>query len=203
MLCVQLACHWCCAIVEASEDNMLAIAKALALLQLAAALAQQLQHISTHPEEPAGPSSARTKTGTAAAAASAVAVAHDPQPATQLAAHSQQPLSATSTSGVSRGDADQAAMQLVPALQPCVNLLGCIIAQAPLQVLKSQASLALQQLLQALQPPACYVCLQQLLLLRGPAEGGVHPEVAALLMQEVRLLLAQDTAGENCALWAA
>lgn len=165
-LCVrlQLAARWSCAVVEASETNILLILKAIALLQLATGHARHLQ---------ADPSTA---------AGSSAGTSQAPAPAS---AESIQP-SAVSTD----------ARQLLVDLQPCVMLLAAVISQAPVQALRSQAAVALQQVLQALPQPLSYACLQQLLVGEAP-DGCVHPEVAALLMQEVRSLLANSTAGER------
>lgn len=76
-----------------------------------------------------------------------------------------------------------------------MTLLAGVISQAHVQALRSQAAVALQQVLQALPQRLSYACLQQLLAAEAP-DGGVHPEVAALLVQEVRSLLANSTAGE-------
>lgn len=147
--CMQLACQWCCAVVDESDNNILAILKALALLQLAASHANALHDV--------------TITSTPASSGDTAA-----QPAAE-------------------------AEQLLPHLQPCVSLLAGATSQAPVQVLRSQASLTLQQLLQGLPPPVCHACLRQLLS-QGEDGGGVHPEVAALLMQEVRGLLVKKSA---------
>lgn len=84
--------------------------------------------------------------------------------------------------------------QLLPDLQPCISLLAGVRSSAPAQALRTQASLALQQVLHALNPPVCQACLRELLC-RDEVHGGVHPEVAAILMQEVRVLLANHTGG--------
>lgn len=85
--------------------------------------------------------------------------------------------------------------QVVADLQPCVTLLAGVISHAPVHALRAQASVALQQVLQALPQSVSHACLQQMLA-GGAAGGALHPEVAALLMQEVRGLLANSTAGE-------
>jgi hypothetical protein len=95
-----------------------------------------------------------------------------------------------------------AAQQLLPYLEPCIGLLASTMACGGGVALRSQASLALQQLLRAPGRGVCYCCLQE--LLGGNSSGGsssagdrrMHPEVAALLMQEVRLQLAR-TSGEQ------
>jgi hypothetical protein len=141
---------------------MLAILKAIALLQLTSAHAKQL-------------CTADSQRSTAAPA--------PPVQDSEQSSPEQQP------------SADITARQLLVDLQPCVTMLASVMSQAPAQVLRTQASLALQQLLQALPQPVCYACLQQLLHAGGTAGGTVHPEVAALLLQEVRALLVNCTTG--------
>jgi hypothetical protein len=77
-------------------------------------------------------------------------------------------------------------------------LLAGVISQAPVHALRVQASVALQQVLQALPHSVSHACLQQMLAGEG-AGGALHPEVAALLMQEVRGLLANSAAGKLAA----
>lgn len=132
--------------MHASQSEVLSLVKAVALVQLAAGHARQLQ-----------PTAATTQSASL--------------PDNEAAA--------------------TAASKLVPALQPCVMLLAGVLGHTPAQALRSQASLALQQLLQALPAPVCFACLQQLLSTDRP-----HPEVAALLMQEVRAQLARGGQGE-------
>jgi hypothetical protein len=100
-----------------------------------------------------------------------------------------------------------------------VVLLAGVASHAPLQLLRSQASLALQQVLTGLPPRVAHACLQQLLSSSGGGGSGdgcgggsssagqqqqpdaLHPEVAALLMQEVRLQLANGRAVQAGAHW--
>lgn len=90
-----------------------------------------------------------------------------------------------------------AAQQLLPHLEPCIGLLASTIASAAGAALRTQASLALQQLLRAPGRGACFCCLQELLggSTSSSSAGSrrIHPEVAALLMGEVRLQLARTT----------
>lgn len=94
-------------------------------------------------------------------------------------------------------DADVAAAeQLLPHLQPCISLLASTIASGVGVVLRAQATVALQQLLEAPGQAVCYCCLKP--LLDGghssdvsSTEARLDPEVAALLMQEVRQQLAR------------
>jgi hypothetical protein len=153
---MQLACRWCCAMVEAADNNILAILKAVALLQLAAAHAKQLQG---------------DRTGS---------TLHTDTPVHQTDGPAQASAASTDT------------RHLLQDLQPCVMLLTGVMSQAPVQALRSQAAVALEQVLQALPQPTSYACLQQ--LLSGGAPGGeIYPEVAALLLQEVRGLMASST----------
>jgi hypothetical protein len=98
----------------------------------------------------------------------------------------------------SKADA-AAAQQLLPHMEPCIGLLASTMASGAGVALRSQASLALQQLLRAPGQGVGYCCLQELLGGSSSTAGGrrVHPEVAALLMQEVRLQLTR-TSGEHC-----
>lgn len=161
---LQLASAWCCAMVAASGNHVLGALKAVALLQLAAVHAQQLQQ-------------------------GAAAGLHD-----------------TCGTATPMGDAQlQVPAGLMQVLRPCVELLAGIISHAPLQALRSQAALGLQLLLQGLPGPARYGCLQQLLSQGGQGgsgvaggDGQVHPEVAALLLQEVRLQLANTHSTGEC-----
>jgi hypothetical protein len=109
---------------------------------------------------------------------------------------------AASTPAAAASDADAtAAQQLLPHMEPCIGLLASTIASGVGVALRSQASLALQQLLRAPGQGVCYCCLQE--LLGGTASSSsrrVHPEVAALVMQEVRLQLAR-TQGGQCKAW--
>lgn len=155
---MQLACRWGCAMVEASDNNILAVIKAIALLQLAAAHAKQLQ------DDNAG------------------STCHMDTPVHQTDGPPQASAASTDT------------RHLLQDLQPCVMLLTGVTSQAPVQALRTQAAVALQQVLQALPQPASDACLQQ--LLSGGAPGGdLHPEVAALLLQEVRGLMVSTSTG--------
>jgi len=80
-------------------------------------------------------------------------------------------------------------VQLLPDLQPAINMLAISMVQAGATPVSSQAALALQQLLRALPPGQLYASLKQML----SGSTGLHHEVAALLMQEVRVQLAQPT----------
>lgn len=93
-------------------------------------------------------------------------------------------------------DASVAAKQLLPELEPCLNMLASTIAQAGAAQLRSQATLVLQQLVAVLPAAVRQCCLQQLL---DGREQRTHPEVAALLLQQVRLQLANAPPGEGCA----
>uniref|UniRef100_A0A383WF28 Uncharacterized protein n=1 Tax=Tetradesmus obliquus TaxID=3088 RepID=A0A383WF28_TETOB len=90
-----------------------------------------------------------------------------------------------------------AAQQLLPHLEPCIGLLASTIASAAAAALRTQASLALQQLLRAPGRGVCFCCLQELLGGSSSSSSAgsrrIHPEVAALLMGEVRLQLACTT----------
>lgn len=171
---LQVACRGCCAIVEASDNNALAVLKAIALLQLTSAHVKQLQDASKSAPTDSNPS---TDAGQGSSAAS------------------------TGPQG------------FLAALQPCINILAGVLSQVPVQALRSQAAVALHQLLQALPQRTCTACLQQLLAGSAYAVAGagdavagagdaiagavVHPEVAALLMQEVRSLLVTATPGKH------
>lgn len=163
---LQLACRWGVAVSETLDGNVLAILKAVALLQLAAAHAKQLCTADGQP------SSSR--------------------PAVGASLDADGPVDPEQTSAAST------ATLLLPDLQPCITMLAGVMSQAPAQVLRTQASLTLQQLLQALPQPVCYACLQQLLA-GGAAGSQVHAEVAALLLQEVRALLVNATPGGSVA----
>jgi hypothetical protein len=150
--------------VAAADNNILAVLKAVALLQLTAAHAKQLQYDTTgstlHIDTPV-----HQTTGPAQASAASPDMRH-----------------------------------LLQDLQPCVMLLTGVISRAPVQALRSQAAVALQQTLQALPQPTSYACLQQ--LLSGGAPGSeVHPEAAALLLQEVRGLMASASTGGIALCW--
>jgi hypothetical protein len=119
----------------------------------------------------------------------AAAQAADLQAAAAAAAAS------TQTSAASEVDA-AASQQLLPHLEPCLGLLASTIASGVGVVLRSQASLALQQLLRAPGQGVCYCCLQELLGGNSSSSRRVHPEVAALLMQEVRLQLSRTEGGQ-------
>lgn len=202
-LSVQLSCRWCCAMVEASDNSALCIIKGIALLQLTAAHARHLQCTSTKSNSSISPSPAPST----------------PAPDTHMGAHSstsqeasgscrsqqqQQQLQSHAPQEIVRGGGASAgphaaAGRLIPDLRPCIGLLAGVISQVPAQALRSQAALALQQVLQALPSDVCYACLQQLLLQEGPGGGHLHPEVAALLMQEVRGQLARSGTGKHAA----
>jgi hypothetical protein len=157
---LQVACQGCCAIVEASDNNALAILKAVALLQLTSAHVKQLQDSSNS----------------------------KPTDSNHL-----------TDAGQVQTAASRGVQGFLAALQPCINILAGIMSQVPVQALRSQAAVALHQLLQALPQQTCFECLQQ--LLAGSADAGagaaVHPEVAALVMQEVRSLLVTSAPGKD------
>lgn len=182
--------------VEASDNSALCIIKGIALLQLTAAHARHLQSTSTASNPSVSPSPAP--------ASGANMGPHTSQPASGNCSSQQQQLQLqalqeTVPGGSASASRHAGAGRLVPDLRPCIGLLAGVISQAPAQALRSQAALALQQVLQVLPPDVCYACLQQLLLQEGPVGGHMHPEVAALLMQEVRGQLARSGTGKHAA----
>jgi hypothetical protein len=119
--------------------------------------------------------------------------------AAELQASAAAAAASTPSAAASNADA-MAAQQLLPLMDPCIGLLASTIASGVGVALRSQASVALQQLLRAPGQGVCYCCLQELLGGTDSSSSSsrrVHPEVAALLMQEVRLQLAR-TQGGHC-----
>jgi hypothetical protein len=90
-----------------------------------------------------------------------------------------------------------AAASLLPVLEPCIQELTAALACGAGAALQAQASLAMQSLLRVPGPHVAYACLRELLSCEHRA---THPELAALLIQELRQQLAATVECSNAAL---